>query len=75
MKKKDHTELDRDAESVVHFLPKIKIGIVVANEKLTTPLIQYVKQTEPNIEEMENICFSIDDAVHISTGISGIDAL
>ncbi len=34
MKKKDHTELDHDAESVVHFLPKIKIGIVIANEKL-----------------------------------------
>lgn len=67
MKKKDHTELDRDAESVIHFLPKIKIRIVFANETLKQAVntIRKAAQTKHK-RDGKIFVFSIDDAVHIS---------
>ncbi len=76
MKKKEHTELYHNAESVVDFLPKIKIGIVVANEKLKQT-VNTIRKAAPTKHRGDGkiLFFSIDDAVHIGTSDSSIDAL
>ncbi|WP_455465524.1 P-II family nitrogen regulator [Bartonella sp. B39] len=75
-RQKEHTELYRGAQYVVDFLPKVKIEIVVADEKLkqTVDTIRKAAQTK-HIGDGKIFVFSIDDAIRIDTDESGIDAL
>ncbi|MET3559938.1 nitrogen regulatory protein P-II 1 [Bartonella japonica] len=73
---KDHTELYRGTKYVVDFLPKVKIEIVVADEKLDQAVntIRKAAQTK-HIGDGKIFVFSIDDAIRIGPDESGIDVL
>ncbi|WP_336294623.1 P-II family nitrogen regulator [Bartonella sp. CB169] len=75
-RQKGHTELYQGAKYVVDFLPKVKIEIVVADEKLkqTVDAIRKAAQTK-HIGDGKIFVISIDDAIHIGSGESGNDAL
>ncbi|WP_019221663.1 P-II family nitrogen regulator [Bartonella senegalensis] len=73
---KGHTELYRGAKYVVDFLPKVKIEIVVADEKLEQAIdtINKAAQTQ-HIGDGRIFVSSIDHVIRIGTDKSGIDAL
>ncbi|OLL54609.1 P-II family nitrogen regulator [Bartonella henselae] len=73
---KGHTELYRGAKYVIDFLPKVKIEIVIADEKLEQAIdtIRKAAQTK-HIGDRKIFVSSIDHAIRIGTGKSGIDAL
>ncbi|KEC54514.1 P-II family nitrogen regulator [Bartonella koehlerae] len=73
---KGHTELYRGAKYVIDFLPKVKIELVVNDEKLKQAIdtIRKAAQTK-HIGDGKIFVFSIDHAIHIGTDESGIDAL
>ncbi|MCZ2204359.1 P-II family nitrogen regulator [Bartonella sp. A05] len=75
-RQKGHTELYRGAQYVVDFLPKVKIEVVVADEALEQAIeaIRKAAQTK-DIGDGKIFVSSIDDAIRIRTGESGIDAL
>ncbi|AFR26471.1 nitrogen regulatory protein P-II [Bartonella quintana] len=75
-RQKGHTELYRGAKYVVDFLPKVKIEIVVTDEKLDQAIdaIRNAAQTK-HIGDGKIFVFSIDNAIRIGTGKSGIEAL
>ncbi|WP_332060977.1 P-II family nitrogen regulator [Bartonella sp. CB74] len=75
-RQKGHTELYRGAKYVVDFLPKVKIEIVIADEMLekTIDAIRKAAQTR-HIGDGKIFISSIDNAIRISTGESGTDAL
>ncbi|WP_336288603.1 P-II family nitrogen regulator [Bartonella sp. CB60] len=75
-RQKGHTELYRGAKYVVDFLPKVKIEIVIADEMLekTVDAIRKAAQTK-HIGDGKIFISSIDNAIRISTGESGTDAL
>ncbi|WP_413154716.1 P-II family nitrogen regulator [Bartonella sp. cb54] len=75
-RQKGHTELYRGAKYVVDFLPKVKIEIVITDEMLekTVDAIRKAAQTK-HIGDGKIFISSIDNAIRISTGESGTDAL
>lgn len=75
-RQKGHTELYRGAQYVVDFLPKVKIEIVVADEKSeeVVDTIRKAAQTK-HMGDGKIFVSSIDEAIHIGTSESGIDAL
>ncbi|WP_455482648.1 P-II family nitrogen regulator [Bartonella sp. B35(2025)] len=75
-RQKGHTELYPGAKYIVDFLPKVKIEIVVADEKLeqVVDVIRKAAQTK-HIGDGKIFVSSIDKAIRIGTGESGIDAI
>ena len=75
-RQKGHTELYRGAEYVVDFLPKVKIEVVVADEKLsaTVEAIRRAAQTG-RIGDGKIFVSQIDEAIRIRTGETGADAV
>ena len=67
-RQKGHTELYRGAEYVVDFLPKIKIEIVLSDEKLNEAIeiIQKVANTG-KIGDGKIFVFSVEQAIRIRT--------
>ncbi|HEX3808922.1 MAG TPA: P-II family nitrogen regulator [Rhizomicrobium sp.] len=75
-RQKGHTELYRGAEYVVDFLPKVKIEVVVPDERLEPALeaIQKAARTG-RIGDGKIFVMDVQDAIRIRTGETGADAL
>ncbi len=75
-RQKGHTELYRDAEYVVDFLPKIKLEIVVPAALVEDMIDVIIKAAfTGKIGDGKIFVSAIEQAVRIRTGESGIDAL
>jgi nitrogen regulatory protein P-II 1 len=71
-RQKGHKELYRGAEYVVEFLPKVKLEIVVADDKLEAVVDAIVKAASTGrIGDGKLFVSTVDDAVRIRTGESG----
>ena len=76
-RQKGHTELYRGAEYVVDFLPKVKIEIVARRRygaELAIEAIRRAAQTG-RIGDGKIFVSSIEEAIRIRTGESGLDAI
>lgn len=71
-RQKGHKELYRGAEYVVEFLPKVKLEIVVPNEKAKQVVETIAKvATTGKIGDGKIFVSQIEEAVRIRTGESG----
>ena len=71
-RQKGHTELYRGAESQVDFLPKIKIEVVVASDKLEATLEAITKAAHTGkIGDGKIFVIPIDHTIRIRTGETG----
>ena len=75
-RQKGHTELYRGAEYVVDFLPKVKIEVVIADDMVDKAVdaIRRAAQTG-RIGDGKIFVSSIEEAIRIRTGESGLDAI
>jgi nitrogen regulatory protein PII len=75
-RQKGHTELYRGAEYVVDFLPKVKIEIVVPDERLEAALdaIQKAARTG-RVGDGKIFVFDVEQVIRIRTGETGADAI
>ena len=75
-RQKGHTELYRGSEYVVDFLPKIKIELLVSDEKaaICADLIEQTARTG-RIGDGKIFISTVDDVVRIRTGERGPDAI
>ena len=75
-RQKGHTELYRGAEYVVHFLPKVKIEVVIDDSILDKALeaIQVAANTG-RIGDGKIFVTKIDEVIRIRTGETGSDAI
>jgi nitrogen regulatory protein P-II 1 len=71
-RQKGHKELYRGAEYVVEFLPKVKLDIVVSDDKLKQTIEAIVKAASTGrIGDGKIFVSPIEEAVRIRTGESG----
>jgi len=71
-RQKGHKELYRGAEYVVEFLPKVKLEIVVADDKLEEVVQAIVKAASTGrIGDGKIFVSPVDEAIRIRTGESG----
>ena len=71
-RQKGHTELYRGAEYQVDFLPKIKIEVVVASDKLESTLEAITKAAHTGkIGDGKIFVIPIDHTIRIRTGETG----
>ena len=71
-RQKGHKELYRGAEYVVEFLPKVKLEIVVSDDRQTEVVDAIVKAASTGrIGDGKVFVSAIEDAVRIRTGESG----
>ena len=75
-RQKGHTELYRGAEYVVDFLPKVKLEIVVGDDMVAKAVeaIQNAARTG-RIGDGKIFISTIEQAIRIRTGESGLDAI
>jgi nitrogen regulatory protein P-II 1 len=75
-RQKGHTELYRGAEYVVDFLPKIKLEILVTDEK-AAHLVQVIEQSARTgrIGDGKIFVLPVEEAIRIRTGERGEDAI
>jgi nitrogen regulatory protein P-II 1/nitrogen regulatory protein P-II 2 len=75
-RQKGHTELYRGAEYVVDFLPKVKIELAVAEDKLDAAIDAISKAAHTGkIGDGKIFIHDLDQAIRIRTGETGKDAL
>jgi nitrogen regulatory protein P-II 1 len=75
-RQKGHTEIYRGSEYTVDFLPKIKIEIVIADEKLDEAVEAIVKTAKTGkIGDGKVFVSTIDEAVRIRTEETGSAAV
>jgi nitrogen regulatory protein P-II 1 len=75
-RQKGHTELYRGAEYVVDFLPKIKLEVVVADDKAPEVVAAIQKAAATGrIGDGKIFIIPIEEVVRIRTGETGPDAL
>jgi len=75
-RQKGHTELYRGAEYVVDFLPKVKIEILVEDERAATVADAIITAARTGrIGDGKIFIMSVDDAIRIRTGERGNDAI
>jgi len=75
-RQKGHTELYRGAEYVVDFLPKLKVEIAVADEKLDITLDAIIRAAYTGaIGDGKIFVTTLEQVVRIRTGETGADAL
>jgi nitrogen regulatory protein PII len=75
-RQKGHTEIYRGSEYTVDFLPKIKIEIVIADEKLDEAVGAIVKTAKTGkIGDGKVFVSTIDEAVRIRTEEKGVSAV
>jgi len=75
-RQKGHTELYRGAEYVVDFLPKVKIEILLEDEKAAAVTDAIVAAARPGrIGDGKIFISPVDDAVRIRTGERGEQAI
>jgi nitrogen regulatory protein P-II 1 len=75
-RQKGHTELYRGAEYVVDFLPKVKIEVVVPDERVDRAIeaIEMAARTG-RIGDGKIFVMPVEQAVRIRTGDRGADAI
>src|SRR5437764_2594644 len=75
-RQKGHTELYRGAEYVVDFLPKVKIEVVLPEERVETAVeaIQKAARTG-RIGDGKIFVLDVQEAIRIRTGETGPDAI
>ena len=75
-RQKGHSELYRGAEYTVDFLPKVKIQILVADEK-TAPVVDAIMRGARTGEIGDGKIFikAVEEIVRIRTGETGADAI
>ncbi len=75
-RQKGHTELYRGAEYVVDFLPKVKIEIVVAGDRVEAAIEAIVKAARTGkIGDGKIFVMSVEQVVRIRTGETGEAAI
>jgi nitrogen regulatory protein PII len=75
-RQKGHTEIYRGSEYTVDFLPKIKIEIVIPDEKLEEAVEAIVKTAKTGkIGDGKVFVSTIDEAVRIRTEEKGVSAV
>jgi nitrogen regulatory protein P-II 1 len=75
-RQKGHTEIYRGSEYTVDFLPKIKIELVIADEKLDEAVEAIVKTAKTGkIGDGKVFVSSIDEAIRIRTEEKGVAAV
>jgi len=75
-RQKGHTEIYRGSEYTVEFLPKIKIELVIADEKLDEEVEAIVKTAKTGkIGDGKVFVSSIDEAIRIRTEEKGVAAV
>jgi len=75
-RQKGHTEIYRGSEYTVDFLPKIKIELVLPDEKLDEAVEAIVRTAKTGkIGDGKVFVSSIDEAVRIRTGERGVAAV
>lgn len=75
-RQKGHTELYRGAEYVVDFLPKIKLEVLVPEEKVQA-CVRLIEQTAKTgrIGDGKIFVLPVEEVVRIRTGERGPDAI
>jgi nitrogen regulatory protein P-II 1 len=75
-RQKGHTEMYRGTEYRVDFVPKVKIEVVVDDQKLQTALATIVKAAQTGqIGDGKIFVSALEDCVRIRTGETGADAI
>ena len=75
-RQKGHTEIYRGSEYTVDFLPKIKIELVVADNKVAAATQAVVKAAKTGkIGDGKIFVYDLEQVVRIRTGETGADAL
>ncbi|TXH66891.1 MAG: P-II family nitrogen regulator [Thiothrix sp.] len=75
-RQKGHTELYRGAEYVVDFLPKIKLEIVINDEKVEAVIEAVLKAAQTGkIGDGKVFVMDVEQAIRIRTGEEGNDAV
>ena len=75
-RQKGHTELYRGAEYVVDFLPKVKIEIVLPDETVERAVDAIRKAAQTGrIGDGKIFVSSVEEAIRIRTGETGLDAI
>src|SRR5438445_7046964 len=75
-RQKGHTELYRGAEYVVDFLPKVKIEIVLPDEMVERAVDAIRKAAQTGrIGDGKIFVYTVEEAIRIRTGESGLDAI
>ena len=75
-RQKGHTELYRGAEYVVDFLPKVKLEIIVPDERVPQVVEAIEKAAKTGrIGDGKIFVLAVDEVVRIRTGERGPDAL
>ncbi|MGZ8427763.1 MAG: P-II family nitrogen regulator [Candidatus Binatia bacterium] len=75
-RQKGHTELYRGAEYSVDFLPKVKIQIILPDEK-AAEVVQVITDAAKTgkIGDGKIFVTSVDEVIRIRTGEKGVDAI
>jgi len=75
-RQKGHKEIYRGAEYVVDFIPKIKIEIVVADDRVN-PVLEKIQQAANTgkIGDGKIFVLAVEEAVRVRTGERGKDAI
>jgi nitrogen regulatory protein P-II 1 len=75
-RQKGHTEVYRGAEYTVDFLPKVKIELVIPDNKLEA-VLHAISKSAPSgkIGDGKIFVSNIEDAIRIRTGEKGDDAI
>jgi nitrogen regulatory protein P-II 2 len=75
-RQKGHTELYRGAEYVVDYLPKIKVEVAVAADRLDAIIEAIAAAARTGkIGDGKIFVFDLQQAVRIRTGESGVEAI
>ena len=75
-RQKGHTEIYRGAEYAVNFLPKIRIEVAVASERVGAVVESIIASAKTGqIGDGKIFVTRIDQAVRIRTGETDVDAL
>lgn len=75
-RQKGHTELYRGAEYVVDFLPKVKLEIIAADEKVSDIIAAIEKSAKTGrIGDGKIFVLPIEEVIRIRTGERGPDAI
>ena len=75
-RQKGHTEIYRGSEYTVDFLPKIKIELVVSNEKSDQAILAIVKSAKTGkIGDGKIFVSTVDEAIRIRTEEKGDSAI
>jgi len=75
-RQKGHTELYRGAEYVVYFLPKVKIEIVINDDRQQAAIEAVQKAARTGrIGDGKIFVLNVEEAIRIRTGETGADAI